>query len=161
MSTALAERAEAAHAKGLCPNCGQPMRQRSMDHHKLFFAFIREVYSHWPEAHPFQPRNAEHLRGWLLIEAGHYEETEIEHRSVAFIVSVAKAIYALVSGRVHCMRMFPTKRGVMVRVSKPFDTGTVGKRAFEDIARAVFDYCHDNLGMDVEEMKRRAKWGGA
>lgn len=161
MTTALAERQDAAHAKGLCPNCGQPMKQRSMDHHRLFFAFIREVYRNWPEDHPFQPKNAEHLRGWLLIQVGHYEETEIEHKSVQFIVMVAKAIYALVSGSVHCMRMYPTKHGAMVRVSKPFNKDAVGKRAFEDISAAVFDYCFNELGLDVDEMKRRAKWGGA
>lgn len=47
-------------------------KPRSLDQHRRFFAVIKATHDHWPESHPFQPDNAEHLRAWLLVRAGHH-----------------------------------------------------------------------------------------
>lgn len=39
---------------------------------------IKAAFSNWPEAHEFQPRNAENLRRWLQCKAGHYTTQRIE-----------------------------------------------------------------------------------
>lgn len=46
-------------------------KPRSIDQHNRFFALVAALYDNWPERHPFQPDNAEHLRAWLLVKAGH------------------------------------------------------------------------------------------
>lgn len=47
-------------------------KPRSIDAHRRFFGVIAALYSHWPDKHPFQPDNTEHLRAWLLVRAGHH-----------------------------------------------------------------------------------------
>jgi hypothetical protein len=56
-----------------CPQCGFDQghnHKRSNPDHRRLFALIREAYQHWPETHPFEPQNAEHLRKWLIVTAG-------------------------------------------------------------------------------------------
>lgn len=47
-------------------------KPRSLDQHRRFFGMLAAVHSNWPESHRFQPDNAEHLRAWLLVRAGHH-----------------------------------------------------------------------------------------
>lgn len=47
-------------------------KPRSTDQHRRFFAVLSAVFHHWPDGHKFQPDNAEHLRAWLLVRAGHH-----------------------------------------------------------------------------------------
>lgn len=47
-------------------------KTRSLDQHRRFFGLMAALHSHWPEDHPFQPDNSEHLRAWLLVRAGHH-----------------------------------------------------------------------------------------
>lgn len=47
-------------------------KPRSIDQHKRFFAVVKAAFDNWPHAHKFQPDNAEHLRAWLLVRAGHH-----------------------------------------------------------------------------------------
>ena len=59
-----------------CPHClcdldpikGKP---RSLDQLRRFFAVLRSMYFHWPESAKFQPHGEEHLRKWVLCQAGH------------------------------------------------------------------------------------------
>jgi len=73
-----------APSRDICPHCGSAVRlPRSAAHHRLFFAYIGECYLNWPERHPFQPDNAEHLRAWLLVQAGHRDVTAYDWDSPA------------------------------------------------------------------------------
>lgn len=57
-----------------CPECGCVLSQpRSAKEHRFFFAIIAAAFDNWPEGHEFQPRNAEQLRGWLMLEVGEHE----------------------------------------------------------------------------------------
>lgn len=74
--------------KGFCPDCGSrnltcrdcgsvftavgPSKPRSYPQLKRYFGVIRAALHHWPEGHDFQPRNADHLRYWLEVKAGHF-----------------------------------------------------------------------------------------
>lgn len=46
-------------------------KPRSYDQLKRFFSVIGAAFHQWPEHHPFQPQDAEHLRAWLLVRAKH------------------------------------------------------------------------------------------
>lgn len=58
-----------------CPECGavfeDKAQRRSVPQHRRFFALCRAAFANWPSSHAFQPRNAEHLRYWLQVQAGH------------------------------------------------------------------------------------------
>lgn len=60
-----------------CPHCGCDLetpkrgKPRSVPQHKRYFAMIRAAFSHWPEAHRFQPITEDRLRKWLQAKAGH------------------------------------------------------------------------------------------
>ena len=60
-----------------CPQCGHVADSRSTPDHRRFFARIHAAFHHWPEAHEFQPDDAEHLRAWLLCKAGYRDVTTI------------------------------------------------------------------------------------
>jgi hypothetical protein len=37
---------------------------------------VRATYHHWPQSHLFRPKNEDHLRYWLEVEAGHFTVTK-------------------------------------------------------------------------------------
>ena len=62
-----------------CPACGHLLdKPRSVPQHRRYFAMIKAMFGHWPEAHEFQPDNPEHLRAWLQIKAGYREVHELD-----------------------------------------------------------------------------------
>lgn len=44
-------------------------KPRSAEQHRRFFAMVRALYHHWPEAIEFHPDSEEHLRAYLLVKA--------------------------------------------------------------------------------------------
>lgn len=60
-----------------CPDCGCILnggkKPRSLEQHRRYFAVMRAAWMHWPEAHERQFTNAEELRAWLQMKAGHRE----------------------------------------------------------------------------------------
>jgi hypothetical protein len=55
-----------------CPRCGTA-KPRSVEQHRRYFALMRAVFHHWPEAHKTQFSDAEECRVWLQMKAGHRE----------------------------------------------------------------------------------------
>lgn len=53
-----------------CPRCGAEPR-RSKPQNSRYHVLMQAAFDHWPQAHAFQPRNREHLRKWLQVQAGH------------------------------------------------------------------------------------------
>lgn len=51
--------------------------QRNPRRHRRFFAAVSEAFVQWPEAHAFSPVDTEHLRSWLLTEAGYCDVMEL------------------------------------------------------------------------------------
>lgn len=62
-----------------CPGCGCELapsaggRARSTEQLRRYFAMIRAAFHHWPEAHQYQFANAEELRAFVQMKAGHRE----------------------------------------------------------------------------------------
>lgn len=55
-----------------CGGSGKVANKRSSAQHRRQFAVFAAAFDMWPEQHEFRPRNAEHLRFWLEIQAGHF-----------------------------------------------------------------------------------------
>lgn len=56
-----------------CPVCGfhsDVESVRSVHQHRRYFALIKAVHHHWPEAHPRQFADPEALRAFLQMKAG-------------------------------------------------------------------------------------------
>lgn len=61
-----------------CPHCGGDLdvgtgKPRSLEQHRRYFAVIRAVFHHWPEAHETQFGDETECRKWLQMKAGHRE----------------------------------------------------------------------------------------
>lgn len=64
-----------------CPECGYVLedakpvprgKPRSYPQLKRFFAIIAAAFEQWRHDHEFRPRNKDHLRYWLEVQAGHF-----------------------------------------------------------------------------------------
>ena len=93
-----------------CPTCYQVVNTaRSGQDHKRFFAVIAAYYDHWPEdyiasnGNLFQPKSAEHLRAFLLCEAGFKTATTIT------VPDFGPGVVAL------CEEMLEVKKGFFFR----------------------------------------------
>lgn len=85
--------------RGHCPSCGhvfeeRESKRRSVPQHRRYFGIIKAAFLHWPAAHAFQPRDAEHLRKWLQVRAGRFavrKTARIESADPAKVYALIKA----------------------------------------------------------------------
>jgi hypothetical protein len=57
-----------------CPHCGVILEKpRSRNQHNRLFALATAAYNHWPEAHEFRPKNVDHMRYWLTVQARRFD----------------------------------------------------------------------------------------
>lgn len=61
-----------------CPHCGGVLdagtgKPRSTEQHRRYFALMRAVFHHWPEAHATQFGDETECRKFLQMKAGHRE----------------------------------------------------------------------------------------
>ena len=59
-----------------CPECGavlEPKKARSTRQHNRQFAIFEATFFHWPETHVFRPKSKDHLRYWLVVQAGKFD----------------------------------------------------------------------------------------
>lgn len=75
-------------ARKVCSWC--PHAERSKEHHNFFFAVCATAYKNWPETHAFQPNNAEHLRAWMLVEIGWFQEIDVNLTELAGAKAIAE-----------------------------------------------------------------------
>lgn len=139
---------------GMCPNCGGPMKHRSGADHGMFWAVMQRAFENWPETHPFRPESKEHLYGYILIEVGYSDCTEVETDDKSIAIAVAKAIYGVTKREIHCMRVFGTGTGVRVCVPQSGDYAHAGKKKYEAMRSAVYEVIENTLGVTIEELKR-------
>lgn len=126
---------------------------RSSKDHGLFWAIMDRAFDNWPADHPFQPDSKEHLYGWILIEVGYRECTEVETDDKAVAAAVAKAIFGVTKREIHCMRIYGTSAGVRVCVPQSGDYEHAGKKKFEAMRSAVYEYIEITLGVKIEQLK--------
>lgn len=130
-------------------------KSRSIDQHRRFFALIAAAYSHWPEAHAFQPESAEHLRAWLLVKAKHCTiQTFCLSEQADEIACLLPVITASMLGRHSWCRAEGRTLHVCVPVSINF--ATVGHQEFTVISNAVDEVIRVETGLDPEHLMREA-----
>jgi hypothetical protein len=136
------------------------VQPRSTPHHRFFFAFLNEVFANWPEMHVFQPRDADYMRGWLLVKAGFAETLEYDwivesydgRRQAAGLLKIAvekfsggKPFWVKISGT-HIIAAWPQ--------SIAFDK--MDETEFQRVSSLVFAVVYAETGLDVEE--HYAEW---
>ena len=119
----------------------------------MFWAVMRRAFDNWPSSHQFQPDSETHLYGWILIEVGYRDCTEVETDDKAVATAVAKAIFGVAQREIHCMRVFGTPTGVRVCVPQSGDYEHAGKKKFEAMRSAVYEYIEVTLSVKIEELK--------
>lgn len=151
----------------VCDKCGGPARHRSDEAHGLLFAAITAAFSQWPHKHRFQPESPEHLRAWLLVEAGHVDFVDVDlttydvptELAEKLAVSTVKAARSLLSDKIK-PRVYRTLDGIRLVAPRSIDYKTLGKREFQDVAQRVYEVIELELKVDpvklVKETERAA-----
>lgn len=129
-------------------------KPRSYDQHKRFFAVISAVHSHWPEAHPFQPDSAEHLRAWLLVRARHCTIQTFHMSEQADEFARLVPIITATMMRKHCWAKAVGSE-LHVCVPNSIDYTTVGHLEFQSINDAVDEIIRAETDLDPKQLLRQ------
>lgn len=145
-----------------CPNCGvefdarKPHKPRSVDEHRRFFGIVRAAFENWPEDHSFQPETPEHLRAWLICQAGPLYRT-IEEITVPDaapqIVAAMMAIVETLIAREDGFK-FSRWKGFKLTIFRPkslrFDKMKHGD--FHELNERVSETVSAALGITIKEL---------
>lgn len=152
-----------------CPACGYVLRQRRHSRaHRLFFSMINIAFENWPEKHyaEFRPNDREHLRAWLLWQAGHYDTVadRLQHdvgdemRVKGFMTAVLLRMHA---NGTHFFFLDAAADRLVAYVPRSIGYEYLDERAFAPIRQAVFDEIEIRLetkiALLIEEAKRASK----
>jgi len=128
-------------------------KPRSLEQHRRFFSVVSAVFNHWPERHPFQPENAEHLRAWLLVKAKHCTiKTFYLSEDATELARVLPVITASMLHKHSWCRSDGNALHVCVPLSIAFDT-----MKHEDFCRlndGVDEIIRTETGLDPEQLLR-------
>lgn len=137
-----------------------PLEARSRKSHNAYFAQVNEAFDNLPE--PLAPRwpTSEHMRKWLLIETGWFDEKEFEYegptakrdgRRLGTFIR-AESEFARIS--IHAITDRKVK--VIVRVAKSQSAAAMGKADFEASKKAVLEELEAMIGLARGDLKREA-----
>jgi hypothetical protein len=86
-----------------CPSCGYETgnaNRRSVPDHRRLMALIHKAHHNWPETHRFQPHNFDHLRAWLICEAGpEWRIVKLTFLDTNSVSAIADAIRDILDGK--------------------------------------------------------------
>lgn len=139
-----------------CKHCGGPARHRSDPHHRLLFAVIARAFDNWPEDDNFQPADAEHLRAYLLIKAGHYNKIDLrcENPDAISLEDQIRAVLSAVSEKPTLVHTYDW--GIRIFTPKSISYAELGRTEFNVICERVFEVLSAKLRVDISELKREA-----
>lgn len=136
------------------------LETRSRESHNAYFAAVSAGFKNLPEKVQARWDNANHLRKWILVELGWYDEKEIEldtekdARRLAIMYRewdedkpIADRDY---------VRIWVRGKKVIVRAAKSQSMAAMQKDAFEASKKAVLDYIEDVLGVPRGALKKEA-----
>jgi hypothetical protein len=134
------------------------LEARSRSSHNHYFAAVGEAFQNLPENIAARWPTAEHLRKWVLIETGWFEEKEFEmpdqksaYRLGKFIRTEndhARISIHAIGGGVH---------KVIVRVAKSQSAAAMPKQTFEDSKRDVLDYLASMIDVKRSDLNKAAR----
>lgn len=134
---------------------------RLLPHHRFFFAFLDEVFEHWPETHKFQPTDADHhLRAWLLVKAGFsdrfvsdpFQNGKITKQAMALLKSF---VDRLTGGRPVWFKQVGETIEAQWPVSISFTN--MDEEEFRRVTALVFAAVYGETGIDVDEYYQKWK----
>lgn len=145
----------------MCPDCGSVLSDlRSMEMHGMFFAFVEHCFHNWPTNHSFQPDSVEHLRAWLLAQAGHREPRHIFRFETRREMQIAKGVLGeeMRADRARGVYGWVVPDDGGLTIVRPASISIYGKRAitqakFNEVAEAVFIVALDAAGIDFDAWK--------
>lgn len=147
-----------------CPECGCLLANpRSISDHRRFFGVIGKAYKQWPESYDFQPRDAEHLRGFLLVTVGYFDVQTIDLREIitskepSLLVLARLAVEASVAAAHKQSDYVVTRpRDVVVEIIKPrsLNFHALSQKQFNPIREAVEDLIEAIIGVSVDQLLR-------
>ncbi len=135
-----------------------PLETRSRASHNGYFAALNDGFDNLPETLEARFPSPEHLRKWLLVRTGFFEEKEFDfddekdaRRLGAFIR--ADDDYAVIS--IH--KGAGDKRvKVIVRRAKSQNAKSMGKDEFEKSKKAVLDELEHMIGVERGKLRKNA-----
>jgi hypothetical protein len=128
---------------------------RSNPHNNFFFAFLKEVFSNWPETHKFQPKDYnDHLRAWLLVKGGFSEIFESELMPDLKTAGLAAMLLTAMlkrftKGKPVWMKIEGRKISAAWPQSIAFDK--MDEEEFKRVTTIIFAVIYAETGMKVEE----------
>ncbi len=143
-----------------CPDCGAVLerKRRSGQHHRFFFSAVSGAFANWPIEHRFLPSSEEHLRAWLLIQAGHCNVIGQSLTAEADIFRVADFTERLMTDiRKHGSFGFVevvSRKSLAVRYPKSISYRDLSQTDFQPIASKVFDIIEAEIGVPVDQLVR-------
>lgn len=131
-------------------------KPRSVDQHRRFFGVMKAVFHHWPEDHPFRPDNAEHLRSWLLVRAGHHTvKTFYLNDDATETARLIPIVIATMTGKHSWCRSRGNELHVCVPQSIAFDK--MEHAAFCKLNDDVDEVIRVETGLDPEKLLRETE----
>jgi hypothetical protein len=130
-------------------------KPRSLPQHNRFFALIAATYNHWPEGKNFRPQNAEHLRAWLLVKAGHFVVNTFDCGEKAEALAVMIPVITATMLKKHS---WAKSDGNLLHVCVPMsiDFNTVSQADFAKLCGDVEDVIVSYTGLQIADIMRQA-----
>lgn len=132
------------------------LEARSRASHSFYFASVGNGFDNLPEKIAARWPTAEHLRKWLLIECGWFEEREFDCDSEIN----ARRLATFIRTEDEYARISLHGKKVIVRRAKSQSAAAMGKKDFEDSKKAVLDllehFTEVPRGTLNKEARRRA-----
>lgn len=168
------EHGEVRRVKGMVPlprfdnTCGRqyvdgteyelgPVGTRSKKSHDQFFAAVGESFHNLPEKIQARWPTDEHLRKWILIETGWFDEKEFECPDEKFARRLATFVRTEDEfARILIHRNADGGFKVIVRRAKSQAYGAMNKDDFQASKKDVLDYLEHLTGIPVSTLKKEA-----
>jgi hypothetical protein len=135
-----------------------PLEARSRKSHNAFFAAINEGFDNLPESLAARWPTSEHMRKWLLIECGWFDEKEFEFDNQRYANSLGAFIRTEDEfARISIHKVADRKWRVIVRRAKSQAAANMGKQSFEDSKKAVLELLEHMVGVAKGDLMKEAK----
>jgi hypothetical protein len=140
---------------------------RSQKQHNTIFGYIKETWINWPEPGDerltnfnvkFQPIDPEHLRGWLLIRAGHCKVMEASSIDRNHVLAVKLLTRQIVENAYYELNI--KDNGAQLITPKTLaqrGDDFPGKQRFTQIMNSIEEICEPVTGMTYEQYKKHAR----
>lgn len=141
-------------AERVCKTCCQKLPSpRNVERHNLLFAILKPAMEQWPEGHAFQPMSAEHLRAWLLVEAGWCTTRDLEIGGPSKQHAANALRFFMDSADGH--RFFAmTGKGIRERRPKSIAFNKCRESEFKAILNAIAEIVEAAIGVPIGALKR-------